>query len=386
MVVLVASQQGKSQLHRGRRKFPDMQPSNSVLVHAMRVPEGCHSHGHPPMTNLSSSAACPSKIPPPPVGTIAITTDEDSSNISDLSPESIRLEKMISLMSQKTIILVHMVLGLSSQLSRAQCEKKRITKNLDVATTHIVTMSRNNKLPEYTLTEAQDEKANNEEACVNKFIVQETTVAEEMAKDGRDFQVALLVLEQDKEKEEVVSTTHILVHNAHLQRYKNGLANFNRVMNQAMGGNNYSGSTLGKRLYGAAAALNPQSSLKNLEVTASLVHAALLADAGINTKCDQIAKNVPSATTFKELIVDAATNSTFSAAEEIIAEAARLFLLCNKGAKKTSNSHFVKLLCWWCDAENTVKTPNLDANDTDGTSKKCAKAIRHALQKLFGRG
>jgi hypothetical protein len=126
--------------------------------------------------------------------------------------------------------------------------------------------------------------------------------------------------------------------------------------------------------------------LKNLEVTASLVHAALLADAGINTKYDQIAKNVRSATAFKELIVDAATDSTFSAAEEIIAEAAQLFLLCDKGAKKTTNSHFVELLCWWCDAENTVNTFNLDANDTDGTSEKCAKAIRHALQKMFGRG
>ena len=76
----------------------------------------------------------------------------------------------------------------------------------------------------------------------------------------------------------------------------------------------------------------------------------------------------------------------FSAAEEIIVESARLFLLCDKGAKKTSNSHFVKLLCWWCKADKTVKTFNLDANDTDGTSEKCAKAIRHALQKMFGTG
>jgi hypothetical protein len=83
-------------------------------------------------------------------------------------------------------------------------------------------------------------------------------------------------------------------------------------------------------------------------------------------------------------VIDAATDSTFITAEEIITEGARLFLLCDKGAKKTSNSHFVKLLCWWCKAEKTVKTFNLDANDTDGTSEKCAKAIRHALLKMFG--
>jgi hypothetical protein len=46
----------------------------------------------------------------------------------------------------------------------------------------------------------------------------------------------------------------------------------------------------------------------------------------------------------------------------------------------------VKLLCWWCHAENTVKTFKLDANDTDGTRKKCAKAIWHVLQKMFRRG
>ena len=76
----------------------------------------------------------------------------------------------------------------------------------------------------------------------------------------------------------------------------------------------------------------------------------LLADAGINIDYKNIARNVPSATTLKDLVVDAATDSTFAAAEEIMKEGARNFLLCDKGAKKTSNSHFVKLLCWWCKA------------------------------------
>jgi hypothetical protein len=38
-----------------------------------------------------------------------------------------------------------------------------------------------NNLPKHILTEAQDEESSNEEACVNEFIVQETTMAEEMA-------------------------------------------------------------------------------------------------------------------------------------------------------------------------------------------------------------
>ena len=328
------------------REIPAMPPSDSDNVDDdICVPEGYHSHHSClPKTMLSSSGASPNKIPPPPVGTIAITTDSDLSNLSDLSPESMRVEKMIRLMQQKTIMLEKqmqqktimfedMVLALSSQLRRA----------LDVATTHHDTsrMSQN-KAPDSSLTEAEDEDedATHEEAWVNAILVQETIMAQEMADDDRGFRAALLeqeitdatneeawvnaILVQETimaqemgDDEEVVSTTHTLVHNAHLQRYKNGLTNFNKLMNQAMGGKSYTGTPLGKRLYGAAAALNPQSSLKNLEVTASLVHAALLADAGINTEYNQIAKNVPSATTLKELVVDAATDSTFSAAEEL---------------------------------------------------------------------
>jgi hypothetical protein len=121
-----------------------------------------------------------------------------------------------------------------------------------------------------------------------------------------------------------------------------------------------------------------------MEVTTSLVHAALLVDAGTDADYKKIAKNIPSASTLKDLIVDAATDATFDAVEDIMNEGARIFLMCDKGAKKTSNSHFVKLLCWWSKTEKTVKTFNLDANNTDGTSEKCAKAIRHALFKMFG--
>jgi hypothetical protein len=121
-----------------------------------------------------------------------------------------------------------------------------------------------------------------------------------------------------------------------------------------------------------------------MEVTTQLVHAALLADAGIDADYKKIAKNIPSAWTMKDLVIDAATDATFDAVEDIMSEGAHIFLMYDKGAKKTSNSHFVKLLCWWSKTEKTVKTFNLEPKDTDGTSEKCAKAIRHALFKMFG--
>jgi hypothetical protein len=54
----------------------------------------------------------------PPVETIAITTDDDSSSLSDLSPE----RSPESMQQQNTTMLEQMVLRLSSELSVSQCE------------------------------------------------------------------------------------------------------------------------------------------------------------------------------------------------------------------------------------------------------------------------
>jgi hypothetical protein len=61
-----------------------------------------------------------------------------------------------------------------------------------------------------------------------------------------------------------------------------------------------------------------------------------------------------------------------------------LFLLCDKGAEKTANAHFVKNMCWWSKLDKKIKTFNMDSNDTDGTSTACAHAIEHTLLQLFG--
>jgi hypothetical protein len=101
-------------------------------------------------------------------------------------------------------------------------------------------------------------------------------------------------------------------------------------------------------------------------------------DIGMTKSIDleNIAKTVPSASTMKELVIDAATNSAFQAWKEIVEDNCKLFLLCDKGAKKTANAHFVKILCWWWSKlDKNIKTFNMDSNDTDGTSMACAHAV-----------
>jgi hypothetical protein len=78
----------------------------------------------------------------------------------------------------------------------------------------------------------------------------------------------------------------------------------------------------------------------------------------------KLANTVPSTATLKDCIIDAATDSAFLAWEEIVQESSKLFLLCDKGAKKTANTHLVKILCWWSKLDKKIKTFNMDSNKT----------------------
>ena len=146
----------------------------------------------------------------------------------------------------------------------------------------------------------------------------------------------------------------------------------------------HGGSLLGKRLSGATAALNPQCNFGNLELTIALSHAALLADAGMDlVNLKHLASSTPSASKLLEFVADAATDSTFLAAEEILEEGSEMFLICDKGALKVANAHSVKILAWYSRKAGRVKTFMLDSEDLDGHSNECADAIRHSLSKLF---
>ena len=77
---------------------------------------------------------------------------------------------------------------------------------------------------------------------------------------------------------------------------------------------------------------------------------------GVNlVKLSDLAYSVPSASTLSEFVADAATDSKFVAAEEILEEGAQVFLICDKGALKTANAHFVKILAWYSKKERHVK-------------------------------
>ena len=175
------------------------------------------------------------------------------------------------------------------------------------------------------------------------------------------------------------------VYGPHYAKKERDAAAYQRLKKQVTKTKYHGGSPLGKRLYGATAALNPQSSFGNLELTIALSHSALLADAGIElVNYRDLASSVPSASKLSEFVADSATDSKFLAAEEILEEGAKVFLVCDKGALKTANAHFVKILAWYSRKEGRVKSFMLDSEDSDGHSNECADVIRHSLSKFFG--
>jgi hypothetical protein len=137
-----------------------------------------------------------------------------------------------------------------------------------------------------------------------------------------------------------ISNQHTIVHGSHLSRYINGHHKFAKVLNRAIGTSRYTGSSpLAKQLCATAAALSPQNSFKNME----LVLALLLNQATFRVDCDiglkeedisKLANTVSSASKLKDFVADAAADSSFEAWDEIVTEGCKLFILCDKGARK----------------------------------------------------
>jgi hypothetical protein len=159
-------------------------------------------------------------------------------------------------------------------------------------------------------------------------------------------------LQQDQEEElsqqqeaMAILKFDVLTNGSHHAKYKNGHEQFKMIMHQSTGRGNYSGTQIGKKLYAHAAAISPQNSFKNLEMILALNQAAFLVGSGVelrNIDLKKIAKTVPSALTLKEFVINFATVSAFQAWDEIVQHNCKL---CDKGAKKTANAHFVKILC-----------------------------------------
>ena len=113
----------------------------------------------------------------------------------------------------------------------------------------------------------------------------------------------------------------------------------------------------------------------------ALAKAAVLADGELANanSLPGISRSSPSERTLREYIKDLATDVTFLALSKIKQEKAQLYLMCGKGAKKATNAHFVKILCWWSPKDSLVKTFTVNTDDCESKSSDAAMALDHAL-------
>jgi hypothetical protein len=101
----------------------------------------------------------------------------------------------------------------------------------------------------------------------------------------------------------------------------------------------YHGTSRGARFYGAAAALNPQSSFKNIELTFALAQAALLADAGFDeVELEDFACSVPSAQSISEHVAKTATDSKFLPFQAILSAESKVFSMRQRSFENSERS------------------------------------------------
>ena len=89
---------------------------------------------------------------------------------------------------------------------------------------------------------------------------------------------------------------------------------------------------------------------------------------------------MPSKQTIGRAVTDCAIDATIIAAYEIKKNLV-LYISADKGNKK-GLKHFAKYLCWYNPDMKKIEKYLLDIDLSDETSKDCAKAIYHSLQKL----
>ena len=137
---------------------------------------------------------------------------------------------------------------------------------------------------------------------------------------------------------------------------------------------------LGKRLHAASCILNTQASFGNQYTSVALTNAALLIDSSIEeANIANIAPSTPSKWALWEYIKDLAAEVTFLALPEIKEQKAKVFLLCDKGAKKGNNAYFLKILCWWSQTDKIVKMFGINTDDANGKSVNGAMALDPSL-------
>ena len=137
-------------------------------------------------------------------------------------------------------------------------------------------------------------------------------------------------------------------------------------------------------MYGAAMSIAPGLLLTAAEALIPMIVAAFIADSDEGLCLSEhlkLTNSFPSASHLQKCIMDYAVDCLIEVTEDL-QKAEHVFLTCDKGNKK-GLGHFVKILSWWDDTLEKVRTFTLDIDASEGDSSSCGDAIQHSLGKLY---
>ena len=143
----------------------------------------------------------------------------------------------------------------------------------------------------------------------------------------------------------------------------------------------FTGTSLGKRLYASAVVLAPRIGLATLAKIFSLASAGTLASLGLLQEyLPSLALLTPSPVTLKSLVVELGVDVVLLISNDV--KDKELSLICDKGEDKGPSASFIKLLCWHDNLNKQVEVICFGIESAGSTSKDAAKAINHSL-RLF---
>ena len=158
------------------------------------------------------------------------------------------------------------------------------------------------------------------------------------------------------------------------------LAETGRKLENGLNHGRFKGTELGKRLLAAGLAHAPQLTQSAGEMIVPCVISSFLADCGITADPAKVATISPGKRTLGEVIKECGIELVCNLREKL-EPVEWLFISCDKGNKSNDN-FFVKILCWWNEADKKVEKIILDVDAADGKSADAAKSIDASLCKV----
>jgi hypothetical protein len=139
----------------------------------------------------------------------------------------------------------------------------------------------------------------------------------------------------------------------------------------------FKGAELAKQLLAAGLAHAPQLTQSAGEMIVPCMISSFLADCGITANPAKAATVSPGKRTLGEVIKECGIELVHGSREKL-EPVEWFFLSCDKG-NKSNNNFFVKIHCWWNEADKKVEQTILDVDAADGKSVDAAKSIEASL-------